>query len=85
LLWGTVLASLLALFFLFMGLAYAIGGNLQAAQEISVLTVVGVVMIFTTWIVGIILSWRREGKGGGLRETGAGLFAGRRTRFTTKI
>ncbi len=60
-----VLASLLALFFLLMGLGYAIGGDPHATQEVSLLTQIWVVSIFTVWIVGAILAWRWEGIGGG--------------------
>jgi hypothetical protein len=61
-----VLASLLALFFLLMGLGYAIGGDPKATQEVSILTQIWVVGIFTIWIVGTILAWRWEGIGGGI-------------------
>jgi len=61
-----VLGSLLALFFLLMGLGYAIGGDAQATQEENFLTMLGVVTIFTVWIIGIILAWKWEGIGGGI-------------------
>ena len=61
-----VLGSLLSLFFLLMGLGYAIGGDPHATQDVNLLTLIWVVGIFTVWIVGAILAWRWEGLGGGI-------------------
>ena len=52
-----IVGSLTALMIVFFGIAYSIEGDPPKASVVS---------IFVIWVVGVVLSWKWEGIGGGL-------------------